>query len=181
MTCIWLKCSEKRRALSSAERLLGVCCAALVTPRSAALEYTFLYSDQDSLILGVEYFYNDAGCTNSKLYPRLAMNGDMVPFYLGKQYASAYAVLMYPGDWNDTTFILSYIGNLSDGTWLTRLDYRVKLLTYLELDIFAMLHLGDRGEFCYEVEIPAGTPFAEEGLAIPAQHLEIGLWLRLSI
>jgi hypothetical protein len=77
--------------------------------------------------------------------------------------------------------MLSYIGNLSDGTWLTRLDYRVKLLTYLELDIFTMLHLGDRGEFRYEVEIPAGTPFAEAGLSIPAQRLEIGLWLRLSI
>jgi hypothetical protein len=148
---------------------------------TAALEYTFLYSDQDSLILGIEYFYNNAGCTNSKLYPWLAMNGDLVPFYVGQQYASAYAVLMYPGDWNDTTFILSYIGNLSDGTWLTRLDYQVKLLTYLELDVFAMLHIGDRGEFRYEVNIPEGTPFVEDGLTIPAQRLELGLWLRLSI
>ena len=74
---------------------------------------------------------------------------------------------------------LTAIANLSDRSFVTRLDYGVRLLTHLQLNAFAMLHLGEQGEFRYEVHIPEGTPGFEDGLHIPAQRLELGLWLRL--
>ncbi len=148
---------------------------------TAGAEVALLYSDQDSLYLGIEYFYNDAAYEDPNLYPWLALQGAFIPFYLGRNYASAYAMLLNPGDWNNTSFILSAIGNLSDKTWIIRFDYQVTVLTYLQLSSFATLHLGEQGEFHYTVDLAATEDFPglEQGLYIPAVRAEIGLWLRV--
>jgi hypothetical protein len=150
---------------------------------TAGAEVSILYTDQDSVIIGVEYFYNDAGYENAKLYPWLALQGSMVPFYLGKQYISGYLVFINPGSWNDTTFMLSGIANWSDGTGVVRFDYRVTLLTYLEFDFFASVYTGDEGEFHFAVEIPPvdGITELENGLSIPGTRASIGVWLALKI
>jgi hypothetical protein len=149
---------------------------------TAGAEVSILYTDQDSVILGIEYFYNDMGYGNAKLYPWLALQGQLQPFYLGMQYISAYALLMNPGDWNDTTFMLSGIANLSDGTGIVRLDYRVDLLTYLDLAVFASVFTGDTGEFHFEVEIPPlPVEGLEDGFVVPAQRVQLGIWLTLKV
>ena len=143
----------------------------------AGADLTIQYSDEDSLSLGVEYFYNDAGYEDASLYGWLALQGQFQPFYLGKQYAAAYVFLLNPGDWNDTQFILSGIGNLSDKSFLTRLDYRVTLLTYLSLNLFASYHFGQRGEFKYGFSVPpiAGIPGLSQGIEVPAPTLDLGM------
>jgi hypothetical protein len=110
------------------------------------------YGDDDSIYFGGEYFYNPAGYDDRDLYPCLAARGAFTPFYLGKHYAGAYVFLPSPGRWDDTTFVLSSIANLSDRSDVTRFDVRVKVLTYLDLNAFANVHFGAKGsEFRFAV------------------------------
>ena len=145
---------------------------------AAGAEVSVLYSDQDSVVLGGEYFFNDAGVGDPDLYLAGLLDGEgFVPFYLGRHYAAAYAMLAAPGDWNDTTVVTSAIGNLSDGTWLARLDWGVRVLTYLDVNAFAALHLGEAGgELRFEAEDPT-----KGEVVYPAPRLDVGLWLTLAI
>ena len=73
--------------------------------------------------------------------------------------------------------------NLSDSTGIARFDYRVRILTYLDLGAYASLYYGDYGEFRLSVEFPPVPEYEplEDGIAIPAQRAEIGVWLMLNI
>jgi hypothetical protein len=159
---------------------------------TAGLEVQIQYSDEDYFILGAEYFFNDMGYPGAELYDWLLLEtfqgrGGFSPFYLGRHYAAGYLVLLYPGSWNDTVITLSGLGNLSDRTGLVRLDWRVRLLTYLDLAFFGAVRLGGRGEFHYGVTVPPltgvpGVPEAyQQGFSIPAARLELGLWLTLAL
>jgi hypothetical protein len=149
---------------------------------SGGSEFSVLYSDQDAIVLGLEYFFNDRAEGDPNLYPWLASQGDFDPLYMGRHYLAAYMGLFQPGNWNNTRFTLSAIENLSDATCVLRLDYQVRLLTYLDLGAFGNLHLGHDGEFHQKFIIPPipDTPFGE-GMSIPAPRLELGLWLMLNI
>ena len=140
------------------------------------------YSDEDSVLIGVEYFYNEVGYTDASLYAWLAYQGQFQPFYVGKEYAAAYVLLSSPGTWNDSQFVLSAIGNLSDRSSLARLDYRVTLLTYLHLNLFATYHFGQRGEFKYGLSIPplALVEGLKDGLEISPPTLDLGLRLTVN-
>jgi hypothetical protein len=130
------------------------------------------YSDQDSFELGAEYFWNRLGYDETAIYPTLFLANAFTPFYLGRHYAGAYALLPNPGSWNQTTFILSLLGNLSDRSYLARLDYAVLLLTYLRLEAFGQARLGaERGEF--------RLGFTEFGLR--PSTFDLGLALRVSL
>ncbi len=146
------------------------------------LEVAIRYGDEDSLIIGAEYFYNQLGYDDAELYPFLALNGQFIPFYLGEHYAALYFVLMSPGRWDDTTFLLSALGNLSDRSFVARLDYRVKVLTYLDVNAYAAYHFGDVGEFRLAIDIPPGTgvPGLGAGLQRAAPLLDVGIGLQLS-
>src|SRR5690606_17965524 len=67
------------------------------------VDYSFLYSDEDSLTVGAEYFFNDAGYDDPRYYPALFVSGTFTPLYAGRHYAAFYASAMGPGRWNDTT------------------------------------------------------------------------------
>lgn len=158
------------------------------------------YGDGDVVYVGAEYFFNDAGYDDSSLYPCLAARGGFTPFYLGRHYAAAYVLFPQPGLWNDTTFILSSLANLSDLSNVTRIDYRVKVLTYLDVNAFASVSLGQAGdEFTFAtkldpVTLPAGTPsevtarlaadprFALllSGLEVPKPIFQVGFGLSLA-
>jgi len=112
-------------------------------------EYGFNYTEDDAIYLGAEYFFNDAGYSDATLYPVLFQSGQFRPFYTGRHYAGLYVALPQPGSWNDTTFTTSALGNLSDRSFITRLDYSLRLLTFLTFNAFVQGHLGDKGEFNY--------------------------------
>lgn len=119
------------------------------------VELAIRYGDQDSVYLGGEYFFNDAGYEDADLYPVLLGFGAYTPFYLGKHYASLSVVLPSPGDWNDTTFSMVGIANLSDQTGVLRLDYSTLLLSYLRFNAYGQVHGGELGgEFRFGREIP---------------------------
>ncbi len=115
----------------------------------AGVEYAFNYTEDDAVYIGAEYFFNDAGYANADLYPVLIQSGAFTPFYTGRHYAGAYASMPSPGDWDDTSFTVSGFGNLSDRSFISRLDYSYRFATYLTFNAYAQGHFGAQGEFNY--------------------------------
>jgi hypothetical protein len=114
---------------------------------AAGGELSVKYTEQDSVGLGAEYFYNEPGEPDTSRYSTLLVGQNLSFFYLGRHYAAAYAFLANPGDWNNTSFTLSQLSNLSDKSNLTRLDYSFTALTNLTFRAFLNWHTGRLGEF----------------------------------
>ncbi len=151
---------------------------------TVGLRWAHRYSDEDSFELGGEYFYNRNGYRDTSIYPWLIVNNAFTPFYVGLHYAGAYASLPNPGPWNHTTFVLSTLANLSDRSFITRLDHSVLLLTYLRLESFVQVHYGaPGGEFRLGISVPAQevggrtTPAVTVAPAV----VDVGLAVRVSL
>ena len=147
------------------------------------LEWGIPYADDDTLYLTLEYFHNSMGYEDTSVYPWLLFNGAYTPLYLGKHYAAAGLVFLRPYDWNDSTFILNGIMNLSDESAIVRLDYQVRLLTRLSLFLYGSKYLGDGGEFRFSLDVPAvpSIPGLENGLILPAPSYDFGAWLSVDL
>ncbi|HXI56056.1 MAG TPA: hypothetical protein VNO55_08355 [Polyangia bacterium] len=144
----------------------------------AGASWSRKYNDNDLFTVGAEYFYNQPGYTGSGIYPILIQQAAMhldLPlanfFYLGRHYAAVSLSLPAPYSWNYTTFTLSTLGNLSDGSYVSRFDYSVTFLTHLTFQAFAALHFGQEGgelRFQYVANgitvVP--TPFIDLGVAL---------------
>ncbi|RMG17938.1 MAG: hypothetical protein D6729_07890 [Deltaproteobacteria bacterium] len=139
------------------------------------------YSDEDSLYLGAEYFYNSLGYSDPEIYPFLLLRGQFTPFYLGRHYAALYLLLPSPGSWNDANLTLSALGNLSDRSFLARLDLQVTVLTHLVLNVYAAYHFGSDGELRLRISLPPleYVPGLEAGLEVPAPTLDLGMGARV--
>ena len=144
-----------------------------------SLEWGIAYGDDETLYLTAEYFYNGGGYDETALYPWLILQGDYVPLYTGRHYVGGSVVAPRPGDWDDSTFLVSGIGNLSDGSYIARFDYQHRALTKLTVFAFAALHFGNEGEFNQGFEVPA-LPGAPD-LSVPAPFLDLGLLLSMDI
>lgn len=145
-------------------------------------DVTCNYGDQDSVTFGFEYFFNDAGTADESIYPVLAQAGAFTPFYLGRHYASVFVLLAAPGSWNDTSFILSGLSNLSDGSMIARLDYQVRLLRYLSANAYGMVHAGSEGELRFGLELPPlPVEGLENGLTIVPPRFQVGGGLRVDL
>ncbi len=129
------------------------------TQAVGGINYSRKYNDNDMWTVGVEYFYNHPGYSDASAYPQLLevafLAGDTSAFpffYLGRHYGAVYLTLPAPYSWNYTTFTLSTLGNLSDRSFITRLDYSVTVLTHLSVEAFAGVHYGHLGgEFRFEI------------------------------
>jgi hypothetical protein len=138
--------------------------------------WSWKYSDEDTLTLGGEYFYNAPGYDDPAVYPGLVAAAPPGQtyfnlFYLGREYAGVYLLLPKPGRWNDTTFTLSALGNLSDRSYIVRLDHSVVLNTYLQLETYVAGHAGhEGGEFKFALR-----PF------VPPPVLDLGVALRVRL
>jgi len=113
----------------------------------AGAETSLKYSDQDSVTLGAEYFYNGAGYSDPTLYPTLLTQNAFTFFYVGRHYGALYALLPGPGSWNDTTITLSTLANFSDLSFVSRLGVNQTALTNLQISAYAQYHWGSLGEF----------------------------------
>ncbi len=140
----------------------------------AGTELGIKYNDRDTLYIGAEYFYNDAGYDSAALLPYLAFEGAYVPFYLGQHYAAGYLFFPAPGRWDDGNVTFSTLANLSDSSYVSRLDVSHRALTYLQLNAYAAYHYGDNGEFHFSYEVEPIPGVFDEGLTIPAPVVEVG-------
>ena len=140
------------------------------------LEWPIGYGDDDVLVLGAEYLFNDSGYSDNTLYPWLLVQDDYTPFYLGRHYAAVYALLSGPGTWDDTSFVLTGLANLSDGTAAARLNITQVVARRLYVEPYVAVELGTRGgefRFAADVELPGG-----ERIRTPPPLAQAGLWLR---
>lgn len=149
------------------------------TQAVGGISYSHKYNDNDMWTVGAEYFYNHPGYTGtgapvevikaapSSTNPAVMANPFAVLpfFYFGQQYAAIYLNLPAPYSWNYTNFTLSTLGNLSDRSFITRVDYSVTVLTHLTVQAFAGVHYGTiGGEFRLSLpplvagEIPGLSP-----------------------
>jgi hypothetical protein len=116
------------------------------------------------------------------------VQGAFTPFYLGKVYLGLSWEVPQPGNWDDSSFNVSALGNLSDSTYLVRLDFSQTLHTRLKLEAYAQTQFGKRGgELHFALEIPEIPPIPEvlpDGIgpiSVPATSVLLGVNLRLSI
>ncbi len=144
---------------------------------------TFNYGANSALIFGAEAFHNTAGYGSARLYPWLLLNDSFRPLYVGRMYAGGFVIARAPFDWTDTTFLLNTLGNLSDGSWIVRADYRVVFLSSVSFDAHVSGNLGRRGEFRLGLDIPPqpGSEGLERGLAIRPPAFEIGCGILLNL
>lgn len=140
------------------------------------------YSDQDSLIVGAEYFFNQVGYDSAELYPWLALQGDFTPLYLGRHYVAGYALLQGPWTWDEASFTVSTLANLSDLSVISRFDFSLLMLNWLTLNTFVAAHWGQLGEMRLGLEIDPlpFVPGLEEGLVVPTQMVDAGVALRVA-
>ncbi len=161
------------------------------------------YSDEDSLTVGAEYFYNALGYDHADVYPYLITGAPALtstippaatqqapnafqPFYLGKHYAAVNLYLPQPGRWNDTTLIFTVLGNLSDRSYVARLDASVLVLTYMTVEAFVAGHFGRKGgEF--RLALPAdlvqqaAAQSGSSSFPSGAPIVDVGVSLRLAL
>jgi hypothetical protein len=143
-------------------------------PRSSAVlgaEWSWKYTDDDTLTLGAEYLFHEVGYEDAGLYPVLLAANLFTPFWLGRHYAGAYLRMPRPWSLDLHTLTLSAIGNLSDRSAVVRLDWQVQLLTHLRAEAFVLGHLGkEGGEFRLGLDIPGvvrvGAPTVDVGLGL---------------
>ncbi|HYO59142.1 hypothetical protein [Archangium sp.] len=155
------------------------------TPQvSGGATWTFAYSENDTATVGVEYFYNSTGYSTSLIYPYLIFKGQYQPFYAGQHYAAVYGLLSGPGSWDDTNFILSNLGNLSDRSFTTRLDVTHRALRYLSIEAFVAVNYGQKGgEFRFALNLPAVHNGEQEipPTAIAPPTVQAGVGLRIDL
>jgi hypothetical protein len=171
------------------------------------VNWSHKYNDNDMFTLGAEYFYNQPGYSDTSLYPGLLFNQSGTPmlnfFYTGRQYAALFAAFPMPYSWNLSTFTLSTLSNLTDRSFISRVDYSYTLLTHISLEAFVGVHYGSSaGEFRLGFDIdpqyaakspatiaPAGAPPAATvpcDVTVPALRrdpalLDLGVALRVRI
>jgi hypothetical protein len=144
--------------------------------------WTWKYDDRHTVTFGAEYFYNALGYSDASIYPWLILQEQYNPFYVGRNNLGLYVLLPKPFSWQDTTFILSTLMNLSDHTYITRLDYSVLLLTYLRLEAYAAVHYGTvGGAFRFAIDLPAIPPYLPGPVNLPPPVADFGVALRLSL
>jgi hypothetical protein len=149
------------------------------------VSYSRKYNDNDVFSVGVEYFYNPLGYDSPTAYPGLILprttplRDPATFFYLGRHYGAVFVSVPAPYDWNYTTFTLSNLGNLSDQSFITRLDYSLVLLTHLRFEAFAAVHYGRKeGEFRFGVD---NLTIDGQTFNIAPSLLDLGVALRVSL
>lgn len=162
----------------------------------AGAEVGIKINDDDTIYLGAEYFYNGAGYADGELLPWLFLSGTYQPFYTGQHYFGAYLAVPSPGNWDDTSFTTSTLGNLSDQTYVSRLDVSTKINTFLSLNAYAGVYYGETGEFHFSyhldpnenidasmlegTDLEAFAPVLEDGIDIDAPIATVGLGAQIN-
>ncbi len=158
----------------------------LVAQASGGVTFTFNYTDKNALTVGAEYFYNPVGASTPALYPWLLYQNQFQPFYAGQHYAAIYALAAgLPGNLTNVTLTLSTLGNLSDRSFVTRVDSFIRVLSYLSVELYAAGHYGQKGgELRFALDVPAlnfGPGQTTPAVQVPAPVAEGGIGLRVSL
>lgn len=133
------------RAEIAARRKLGDDASGWKTRMAAGIEYTLSYGENDSAILGTEWFRNENGARRPEDYPEWLLTGQGQPLELGRNYAAAWLHAADPWSLVDQSFTLTLIENLDDETWMARADVAHRIVSGGTLALFASWNGGPRG------------------------------------
>lgn len=144
---------------------------------SGGFNTTIVLGENNSLLVGAEYFYNSVGYDSERYYPWLFTQGAFLPFYTGRHYGAVYATFTSPSILGGSdSFILTTLSNLSDRSAITRFDFLTRVLSYLYLEAYVAVHYGRHGgEFRLQVNFP------DQGIIIPAPLFDAGFGVRIKI
>lgn len=135
---------------------------------SAGLSYTWAYREDDSLILGVEYFHNDQGLTAAQVLDGYVgafttafaagtspVIPSYTPLYTARDYIGAVATVISPGSLSDSNITALTLTNLTDGSGTVQANFSTVFLTDLTVETYAGVSYGDgelRGYLPYIVK-----------------------------
>jgi hypothetical protein len=144
------------------------------------------FGDNNSFTAGLEYFYNPLGANSAYLYPYEILQGAYVPFYAGQNYGGAYITLLIPTSqaFASNSFTLSTLSNLTDRSFISRLDYNIILLQHLQVEAYGSANYGhEGGEYRFGVDttyLHAANP-GVPAVVVGAPAYAVGVALRVSI
>lgn len=124
---------------------------------AAGVQYSVKYNDDDALTVGGEFFYNELGYDDRELELYALVNRDATPLYAGRRYAGVFMLLPNPGSWNNTSFYLNGMRNLSDETTVARVTGVWQLFKDASIEVFASRCFGDYGELCFRIPSSYGA------------------------
>ncbi len=150
---------------------------------SGGLNYSFGWKTNRLATAGVEYFYNDEGYDESSAYPVLILLGRYKGFYTGRNYAAIYLTAEGPDESKHTSYTFSTLGNLSDSSYISRLDFNWNFLTYVTFGAYYAQHYGRKGgEFNFALNTPALTyqTAPVPAVNVPQTVFDLGMSLRVA-
>lgn len=100
---------------------------------SGGLTYQFKYSDDDTVSLGLEGFWQENGYDNKSSYSALIATNEFIPFFLGRTYGLLTIFLPNPGAWNNSSFMSYAFLNGSDKSRYYRLTWSYEGFSDLKL------------------------------------------------
>ena len=141
------------------------------------IEYPIGLTDEMTLYVTTEYFRNEWGYSNGTgLYPWVFAMGDYRPLYLGRDYFAYNLALPSLMKNPNLTLAFTQLFNLNDRSMFYRTDLTLSLTDTLSLNAFFTLFGGSRGEFNYDLTVPAGL-VTDEPFEVPVIKIFSGLWL----
>ncbi len=151
---------------------------------SAGLSFQHPLGEGTGLGLSAEGFYNGAGHDSARILPWLIQSGSYQPFYSGRYYGALSAQLTTSKVLSDSSLAVTVLGNVSDRSFLSRLDLRFQLLRDLSLEAYLAVPFGRAGgELRLVADAPAQTVNGVE--LLPVQRalplVQGGLGLRVKI
>jgi len=157
---------------------------------TGGVSYTRQYADKDTFTVGAEYFYNGLGYSSAKDYLGVLLPRDQpltnpaTFFYLGRQYLGVFATAPAPYSWDNTTFTLSNLTNLSDWSGMVRLDYSLTVLTHVRFEAYGAVHYGQQeGEFRMGINVNTTTPCTGTPVKFQVEPglFDVGVGLRVAL
>lgn len=174
---------------------------------AAGVSWTWPYREDDSLILGVEYFHNDQGLTLPGVYNATKQSvldqvaagvtiptlPTFTPLYTSRDYIGAVATVTSPGSMNDANITAISLTNLTDGSGTVQLNFSDLILTDLTVETYVGASYGDgelRGNLPYfQAHLPnepayplvQNNPLVQGLMAAHAPLLRAGLNLRVNL
>lgn len=152
---------------------------------TAGVTWVHNLNDFQQLTLGTEAFYNSAGYRDAALVPWLLFQDAFQPFYAAQLYAAGFLTFESAAVFDSGSFTLTNLANLSDLSFVARVDAQIRVLRALSVEAYLAVPYGTRGgEFRMGLDLPpldlgGGRTSGEIHVETPA--LEVGIGLRLKI
>ncbi len=152
---------------------------------SAGVDLPIRLTEERNLILSAEGLYNGFGYPTAEIIPWLIATNTYEPLYAGRWYAALSLTYEGAGTFDNFRVSLTNVANLSDLSFLSRLDVVLRAFGELQVELFAEVPYGPLGG---EFRLSKLVPLTDlgDGTFLPAVNLvpavfRAGLGLRLKI